>query len=151
MSQVYCISRRRVPMRAVPSCNSPAPRMCPAGVRNDGLATRCKENGHTCAEHMPWNGLQSRSGTQVNFRNQRWTANPSPSAAFRSQAESAYRQYRVVRWLLLPETELCLRPAATLDCKFSVTVVLTAPVCKSAALPPAAISFPRKREKPARG
>ena len=67
MSQVYCISRRRVPMRAAPSCNSPAPRMCPAGVRNDGLATRCKENGHTCAEHMPWNGLQSHSGAQVNF------------------------------------------------------------------------------------
>ena len=27
-------------------------------------------------------------------------------------AESAYRQYRVVQWLLLPEGELCLRPAA---------------------------------------
>ena len=63
---------------------------------------------------MPWNGLQSRSEEQVNFRNQRRIANPSPSAAFRSQAESAYRQYRVVRWFLLPEGELWLRPAATL-------------------------------------
>ena len=27
-------------------------------------------------------------------------------------AESTYRQYRVVRWFLLPEVELCLRPAA---------------------------------------
>ena len=27
-------------------------------------------------------------------------------------AESAYRQYRVVRWFLLPEGELCLRPAS---------------------------------------
>ena len=43
------------------------------------------------------------------------------SVAFRSQAESAYRQYRAVRWVLLPETELCLRPAATLDCKSCVT------------------------------
>ena len=56
--------------------------------------------------------MQSRSEEQVNFRNQRRIANPSPSAAFRSQAESAYRQYRVVRWFLLPEVELCLRPAA---------------------------------------
>ena len=36
------------------------------------------------------------------------------SVAFRSQAESAYRQYRDVRWFLLPEGELWLRPAATL-------------------------------------
>ena len=32
-------------------------------------------------------------------------------------AESAYRQYRAARWFLLPEGELCLRPAAMLDCK----------------------------------
>ena len=52
---------------AVPSCNSPAPLMCPAGVRNDGRTARCKENGHTCAGNMPWNGLQSYSWEQVNF------------------------------------------------------------------------------------
>ena len=46
------------------------------------------------------------------------------SAALRSQAESAYRQYRVVRWFLLPEGELCLRPAATLDCKSTATELL---------------------------
>ena len=64
-----------------PSCNSPALRMCPAYIRNDGLATRCNENGHTCAEHMPWNGLQSHSGAQVNFLKRyggwRRIANPS--------------------------------------------------------------------------
>ena len=70
---------------------------------------------------MPQNGLQSHSGQQVNFRNQRRIANPSPSAAFRSQAESAFRQYRAVRWVLLPEAELCLRPAAMLDRKSCVT------------------------------
>jgi len=64
--------------------------------------------------------MQSRSEEQVNFRNQRRIANPSPSAAFRSQAESAYRQYRAVRWVLLPEAELCLRPVAMLDCKSCV-------------------------------
>ena len=42
------------------------------------------------------------------------------SVAFRSQAESAYRQYRAVRWVLLPEGELWLRPAAMLDCKSCV-------------------------------
>ena len=31
------------------------------------------------------------------------------------------RQYRVVRWLLLPEAELCLRPAAMPDCKSCMT------------------------------
>ena len=82
---------------------------------------RCKEKGHTCANYMPQNGLQSCFVAQVNLRNQWWTANPSPSAAFRSQAESAYRQYRAVRWFLLPEGELCLRPAAPLGCKSSVT------------------------------
>ena len=44
------------------------------------LATRCKEIGCTCAEHMPWNGLQSRSEAQVNFRNQRWIANSTQQA-----------------------------------------------------------------------
>ena len=34
------------------------------------------------------------------------------------------RQYRVVRWFLLPEGELCLRPAATLDCKSTATELL---------------------------
>ena len=94
--------------------------MCPAGVLNGCRAPRWKGNGYTCAKCMPQNGLQSHSGQQVNFRNQRRIANPSPSAAFRSQAESAYRQYRAVRWVLLPEAELCLRPAATLDCKSCV-------------------------------
>ena len=46
------------------------------------------------------------------------------SATFRSQAESAYRQYRAARWFLLPEGELCLRPAATLDCKSTATELL---------------------------
>ncbi len=94
--------------------------MCPAGVLNGCRAPRWKGNGYTCAKCMPQNGLQSRSEEQVNFRNQRRIANPSPSAAFRSQAESAFRQYRAVRWFLLPETELCLRPAAMLDCKSCV-------------------------------
>ena len=102
-------------------CRCPALSMCPAGVLNGCRAPRWKGNGYTCAKCMPQNGLQSHSGQQVNFRNQRRIANPSPSAAFRSQAESAYRQYRAVRWVLLPETELCLRPGATLDCKSCVT------------------------------
>ena len=51
--------------------------MCTAGVRNDGWVPRCKEKGHTCAEHMPWNGLQSHSWKQVNFRNQHQIANLS--------------------------------------------------------------------------
>ena len=36
-------------------------------------------------------------------------------------AESVFRQYRAVRWLLLPEAELRPRRAATLDCKAGVT------------------------------
>ena len=76
-----------------PSCNSPALRMCPAGVLNGHRAPRCKENGHTCAEHMPWNGLQSRSRGAGEFR-------------FPVAGGVGLRQYRVVRWFLLPEAEL---------------------------------------------
>ena len=67
--------------------------MCPAGVLNGHRAPRCKENGHTCAEHMPWNGLQSRSRGAGEFleavRRMAADCKSIASAAFRSQAESA--------------------------------------------------------------
>ena len=56
--------------------------MCPAGVQNGCGTPRCKENGYTCADNMPWNGLRNCSLVQVNFRNQQQIANPAERGAF---------------------------------------------------------------------
>ncbi len=83
--------------------------MCPEGVLNGCRAPRWKGNGYTCAECMPQNDLQSHSGQQVNFLKRYGGLQIHCFCCFPVAGGVGLRQYRVVRWLLLPETELRLR------------------------------------------
>ena len=82
----------------------------PCRFRNDGRATRCNENGHTCAGahalERPAEPFRGAGEFLDAVRRMAADYKSIASAAFRSQAESACRQYRVVRWFLLPEAEL---------------------------------------------
>ena len=106
MSQVFFISRQWLPQRlrsfVQSTCAPDVPCRCPEWL--PGAEVEGK-----------WLHLREVYATE-------WPAEPFRAAGEfqKSAAESAYRQYRVVRWFLLPETELCLRPAATLDCKSCV-------------------------------
>ena len=120
MSQVFFMSWQRVPQRRTFvkfTCAPNVPCRCPewlpgAEVEGKWLHLRGEYALKRLTEAFRAAGEFQKSAADCKS---------IASAAFRSQAESAYRQYRAVRWFLLPETELCLRPAATLDCKPCVT------------------------------
>ena len=114
MSQVFFISRQWLPQRLRSfvkfTCAPDVPCRCPEwlpGAEVEGKWLHLREVYATEWPAEPFRGAGEFQKSAVDCK---FIA----SVAFRSQAESAYRQYRAARWFLLPEAELCLRPVATL-------------------------------------
>ena len=113
---MFFISYQWVPQRSSPfvqfTCAPDVPCRCPEWLPGGEVEGKWSHLRGACALEWPAEPFRDAGEFHEAIRRMATDCKSIASAAFRSQAESAYRQYRVVRWLLLPETELCLRPAA---------------------------------------